>query len=353
MKQHQRWYHIAVTIIACVLGLLGLANYIGDPSGLFRKDFSNQFILPNQQFIKIRYLIGHKNKYNCLIFGSSRINGIDGRHVRDCTCYNVTYAGGLPREHLNNLRYLLENNITIKTVLVGLDEFSYSVPPNFHLSNRLRYPYPPVMKEKVFPYYLAYLFSLFSKDTWKTIYEGYRDKWRGNGASKAIYDMYSTGNTFAPGIDETIEQDPGAHARAPGFFIPVGDQPAPVNVEGVLDDMLKIVELTRRRGIRLIVFVNPAYKLRYVHANQGAFLPFKKKLSVITDYYDFSGLNSITTNPYNYYESVHYRLKTGDLMIARMFGYKDTAVPADFGVHVTAGNADNHIRMLQNELKTR
>ncbi len=130
MTRHKKWFFTGLIIIAVELGSVGLINYIVDPYGFFRygtwrHDVSHQFIAPSENFIKTRYIALNPQKYDCLIFGSSRANGIDGRQVKDATCYNMQYGAGLPRNHLDNLRYIVKKGARPRIVLIGLDEFSY------------------------------------------------------------------------------------------------------------------------------------------------------------------------------------------------------------------------------------
>jgi hypothetical protein len=80
-------------------------------------------------------------------------------------------------------------------------------------------------------------------------------------------------------------------------------------------------------------------------------MEFKKRLAQITDFYDFSGINSITKDPFNYYETSHYRVFIGEMMLARMFeNDKNITVPEDFGDLVTKSNIDIHIKKLKSQL---
>ncbi len=76
---------------------------------------------------------------------------------------------------------------------------------------------------------------------------------------------------------------------------------------------------------------------------------FERGLAKLTDFYDFSGLNSITRDAYNFYNPSHFRLPIGDLMIARMLGDKTVPVPSDFGVLVTSENVETHLQHLKEQ----
>lgn len=71
--------------------------------------------------------------------------------------------------------------------------------------------------------------------------------------------------------------------------------------------------------------------------------------------WDFSAPNSITTEPIPeigdrspmrwFWERSHYRKRTGDLVLDRVFDYSDSsrAIPADFGTRLTSANIDAHL----------
>ena len=69
--------------------------------------------------------------------------------------------------------------------------------------------------------------------------------------------------------------------------------------------------------------------------------------------WDFSGFNSITTDNLNYYEALHFRASTGELVLKRIFGAPDsTGVPADFGTLLTPQNVEARIAALRRERQT-
>ncbi len=345
MNLYRRWFFTGLIIVAIELGLVALLNYIVDPYGVFRygawrHDVSRQFRQPSKNFIKTRYVSSNPQKYDCLIFGSSRVNAIDGRNVKELRCYNMNYGDGLPRNHLDNLRYMLKEGARLKTVLIGLDEFSYKEDPDEHLTDYLRYPYPPVVAQNTALFYVKYLVRYSSRDM-KEQFQGYRGK-----RAAIEYDHYGTGlEDGSPDTDKNIEQDPINYAQDPRFLGPVltrGER-----VAKTLEEIRETVDMLKAYGIRPIIFINPIHKATYLAAGLEQFLTFEKALSSITSFYDFSGLNSITTNNYYYYETSHYRRNVGAMMVARMFNDSSVNVPSDFGVLVTRNTIDRHLADLR------
>ncbi len=349
MNREKRWFYTALGIMVFALAIVGLANYLLDPYGLFRKDFSWQFVEPNSNFIKVRHVTEHPDRYDCFVFGSSRVSNIDVRTIKNFRCYNMTCNGGLPYEFLNNLRYMLKKGVSMKLVLVGLDDFSFKTNPAERLTQPLRHPYPPVLNQHLAPFYLRYLFSLHAQHIMSPVVKGYLAKIRGKTEMPIYYDIPNTGQILAPAVDKFIEEHAEEYRRDPRFEEKIesvtGD-----NMKGAVDDLTQMVNLLKAHGIRSIFFINPPYKNWFLNLNLDEFGRFEKELAGLTDFYDFSGLNSITRDAYNFYNPSHYRLPIGNVMLARMLDYEATPVPADFGVLVTSENVEAHLQQLREQV---
>lgn len=350
MNNDKKWFFRTILLIIIGLGFVAVTNYIIDPYGIFRKDFSWQFIEPNKHYIKVRYVSEHPDRFDCFLFGSSRANHIDVRKIKDGRCYNMQHAGGLPREYLDSLKYMVKNGVKIKFALIALDEVSFNYNPNEHLSQPMRHPYPPVLNEPRFPYYLQYLFYWYDWDIMKTCLKGYWDKLRGLIKGGPVrHDIFETGQTFSPDADLAIEKDPVAHANKREFQRRF--RPEDVYMDGVIKDLKDLISFARQNNIQLKLFVVPLYKTKYLDAGPNEMDRFKREVAKINDFWDFTGLNSITSNTYYYYETWHFRGIVGDMILSRMFGNKETDVPKDFGVFVTAQNIDGHLQYLRQQMK--
>ncbi|HAC64211.1 MAG TPA: hypothetical protein DCF68_11885, partial [Cyanothece sp. UBA12306] len=83
---------------------------------------------------------------------------------------------------------------------------------------------------------------------------------------------------------------------------------------------------------------------------------WKRELVKIAPVWDFSGYNSITTQPINdvmenYTDNSHYTEKVGNLVLNRIFSYQLDQVPDDFGVLITPENIDNHLKKINQKRK--
>lgn len=345
----KKWVKSVIGLIVLCIAIIVLVNYIIDPYGILRRDFTMQFQEPNMNFVKTKYLL-NGTSFDSLLMGSSRVNFIDVSKISQGRYYNYWYSEGLPTEHLANVKILLDRGMKIKNIMVGLDDFSYLVDFTTHVSNLLRQPHPLATGKSFITFYSEYFFrlnKLFSNVKKYLTYNIIKHK--GNTEGIREFDIYESGRMIVPAWEDRIIKDPLTHVKDNRFLKPThyeGD-----NLEKALSDLYKLKRLADNYGIHLIFFINPIHRTTYLDTDLRQFFIFKRRLAEITSYYDFSGLNSITTNNVYYYETSHYRPIVGDMMLKRIFGHPQVGVPRDFGVFVTRNNIEMHLLSLCRQLK--
>jgi hypothetical protein len=347
----KKWFFTALSCTLAAVSTVVLINCIVDTYGILRDDFSGQIREPNQRYAKMKYLLRHKDSYDSFLFGSSRALHIGSKQIRNGLYYNMGYAEGLPKDHLENIKLLMQNGVGINNVIIALDDFSYRVDPDTHLFDLVRQPHYLISGKSETVFYSEYFMKItrFAPSLRDYLRFNYG---RSNAATfkKDTYDISNSGQVFCTTCDSEIEMDVEKHNNDPKFAKPYhydGDY-----LSNALRDMGDIVDLTKKHKINLTVFINPIHHTTYRDTDLPLFSTFKKQLAAMTDYYDFSGLNSITTNNYYYYETSHFRPTVGDMIMKRMFGYPPIVVPRDFGVLVNRKNVDEHLKRLQQQLCT-
>lgn len=296
-----------------------VVNYTVDPYGVFKRNFDNQRIEPNQHFIKMRYILNNPTKYESFIFGSSRVGNIDISKIPNEKFYNMTYSEGLPKEFLNDIKLMIARGVSIKTLLIGLDEFSFRVDPDKHAQQPMRMPYP----DNLIKFYTAYLLKA---PDYTIIKSSLLDK------PSNYFDIFNSGRPLHPQADDNIESNIDAHLNDSKFNIPSGYRGN--RMQETLDELKEIKQIADENNIKVVFFINPIHKTTYNDTNLTEFGQFKEELAHISSYYDFSGINTITSNNYYYYETSHYRPVVGDMIIAKLFSAKTVIVPEDFGIEV-------------------
>ena len=286
---------------------------------------------PNQNFLKVKYILENKNKYDSFIFGSSRVGKIDPKLFKHEKCYNMTYSEGLPYEHLLNIKLFLKEGMKIKNIYIGLDDFSYEIDPKKHFQDVMRKPHYLASGESILNFYSLYTSLSYSHFL---------------GERNIYYDINNTGMPLVPKeITHYIETHKEAHNLDPRFLKPTHYEGN--TIKDTIMTIKEIIKLSKEHNINIVFFINPIHKTTYLDTNFQNFQNFKKELSKVTPYYDFSGLNSITTNNYYYYETSHYRLIIGKLIAARISNNTSVNMPKDFGVFVTKDNIEAHLADLR------
>ncbi len=341
---YKKWMIGVLLSIAILVGSIVAINVMVDAYGIFRKDFSHQpyALIPNMNYIKMKFLMENRERFDSFIFGSSRVENIDQSKISNGRYYNMTYALGLPQEHLANIKYLLQKGVKIRNIIIGIDEFSYQVDPAPRRSALMNQPLPAISGRKLENFYGEYFFKLKGVIPQLQAYIRHNYTRRNDPIELHMrYDMFETGRLFCRSCDDDIEKDRATHAT---HF----EKPAMYFEGDYIDDTIAAIRdlagVCRTHNINLILFISPSQQVAYLNTNLERFARFKKELAGVTGYFDFSGLNSITKDPYYYYEPLHYRPMVGDLMLAVMFGNPELAVPRDFGVYVTDANVEAHLR---------
>ncbi len=352
MKQsvsYRAWTTWVFAATGMLVGSIVAVNIVVDAYGILRKDFSRQFQVPNMNVIKMHYLMENKNKYDSFIFGSSRVENIDQSKIPNGRYYNMTYALGLPQEHLENIKYLLQNGVAIRNIIIGVDEFSYQVDPEPRRGGLLTQPLPAISGKRPVDFYSEYYLKLGGLLPQCLAYVRHNITKRDDPMEQRIvYDMFATGRLFCRGCDDEIDRNRKAHDKrflAPAMYFNAD------HIAGTIAAIRELVDVCKKNGINLVIFISPSPRITYLSTDLQRLARFKKELSSVTGYFDFSGLNTITEDNYYFYEQLHYRPMVGDMILKVLFGKPDVWVPADFGFPVTAATIDRHLQEQCREIR--
>ncbi len=126
----------------------------------------------------------------------------------------------------------------------------------------------------------------------------------------------------------------------------------------LLDEFKKVVDLCQQNQIKLISYISPAHATQWeIIKSSGQWSTFeewKPKVVEISDVFDFSGYNSITSEPIqnemeNYTENSHYTPKVGNLILNRLLSYQEEEVPEDFGILINSENIESHLAKIRQD----
>ncbi len=335
-----------VVISSLSICTLALFNYSTDPYGIFHNSSLNLGFEPgyepNQHYAKMRHLINDSHSWVSYLFGSSRVGKINPDLIPDGKYYNMSYSDGIPGEHLADIKIMLHKGLPVKSVMIGLDNISYLFRPEDHRGQIFRHPYDESFFKRLI-FQIKYL--CFAPQ----ISIGRYLRFKKN-EPLITFGILDNGMQNMEKVDAKIESNIVQHINDDRFIkvniIPF-DKESENKYMKLMDDTIRdiaeIIELSKKHHFNVYFFINPIHYKYYIQGNPYHFLLFKQKLAQITNYWDFSGFNSITTNNYYYYETLHYRTMVGDYMICRMVDCKNGKAPIDFGVFITKENIDHHV----------
>lgn len=304
-----------------------------DPYNVYHwKNVRDNGVEPNKNYIKMKYILDNPEKYDSLLFGSSRVGAIHVEKIEGERCYNMSYAYGTPSEHLANIRMLFSEGIYPKKIYVGVDSLSYTEDVNAHKKNAALSSYEYLKNPLHFIEIYSNL-SLVMESIPETIEHQKNEEYNSI--------LYEYGWWFPydqkGGINWETDDFPiiGAHSR----------------MDETLQEICEIVTLCKENNVELIIFTNPMYKTTHDASVDADYLIFLKRLAGITDYYNFSGLNDITTDKDNYLDTSHYNAYIGDMILECINNgnCEATLLEQGFGMYVTEDNVDQLIELLESE----
>ena len=337
MNNYSRWTATVISITFILLTITcGIQHYIDEYGFFWRSEFKyNKNV--NHRFAITKDILNNHKQYNSYMFGSSRIGGINPKfaekHVENSKFYNSVFPEGLPYEYYHHVKFLISQNIKIKNLLIGLDDFSWTINPDVHIQNLTFHPYPPSIGKNLILFRLK---SLIRIPNFGRLMDPKNSRIKRN---KAPWEMTRARPEGAKINEKLFEK----------AFLQIS--PFNDHLKGALDEMTKLVELCKENDISLKIFIQPIYKKNYCERDDKVFFAFIEKLARITPYYNFSNMNTITIDTSYFIEPVHYYPIVGEYIIRTIYGSKEdkSDIPNDFGFYVTKNNVKDYIKKLQNE----
>ncbi len=347
IAEPKRFLRFNVVLLLTILGgclAVMVFNHQIDPYGMFGSpaivnisEFRTEKTNHSRLF-KAADVIRQKPK--TILLGTSTVDfGLDASHPllsAYSPAYNLALLGANTYEMLHYFKHALRNQPDLKRVIIGLDFTS------FQKTNLNKVDYNENRLE-ITSLSLRDLISTFSIDTTlaslRTIQSNLKDapyqpySLDGNRSDKQFSEDGSRLYIFMRTLTRILEARIQKLDRYIGCF-------------------KEIIELCRAKNIEFRVFITPIHSTvaeAYYLTNQMSEIEnIQREIVKITPIWDFSGFNSITTEPIseqmqNYLDGMHYRKKIGDLIIKRILQDQDKSVPSDFGHLTTVENLEPYL----------
>jgi len=314
-----------------------------DASRVLSRDVTHEYLNRegNIGFLKMVHVL-ESEIYDSFVFGSSRVRfGIDADYLDELTndhWYKFDYPGGVLREHLHNLRVLVESERDVKSVLLAVDDFVLYERRN----NESDYNY------RLYP--IGWL-------EWVQFYQFYLFKWPGKierainlGETKLVPTDRIQGER--KGIDFGLDTSDARELRLLSE-LPQGMAygSATPYMSEVLAELRQIKYLCNQYGIDLQVIITPRHYKTMLSRNWDVLAEFRRKMAEITEFYDFNGVIPQTLDARYWRETSHFHPEVGR-EISRVIFAGQSLPGGTYGKRVTRANVQSHNHAMRAEYLT-
>lgn len=360
---YRRYSWVLLGVVLVQSTMIALLNLAIDPYGAMNSPiwmgFNHIKIEKNKQVRMFKAMDVIRFQPQTIFLGFSRTEfGLDPAHpaIGQTPAYNLGISGANMYEIRRYFEHALFVQPNLKRVILDIDLFMFSTldenKPDFSESRLEK-------NHMIFGDVLNNLFSLNSSiASFKTLsisrkmpqvnagffYENglrdadfYKNQVYSSSSSQQIFNLFLKSRPFLE--DKNISEKLKVSS-------------------GFLKDLDFVIKTCQKKGIEIQVFMSP------IHVTQGEALrlsglyplgeQWKKEVVKITPFWDFSGYNSITSEPITekmsyYLDSSHYLPSVGNLVMNKILNYNSESVPKDFGVFINAENIEIHLANLRAE----
>jgi hypothetical protein len=323
----------ALSLIAAGAGLFGVvvaANVIVDPQAVLGTSLLGHVELPNQRYSAFEDFLARPQRYDGLIFGSSRGPGIDpkrlSRELDGSVFADFSVSSGQISDHVPVLEYAVRDKDPrrkrIRAVFLMLDADYFGVRQIGRNAMHML-PHPVLAGEARGRFIWRHLTAIQMRAWTLSV----RQWWRRRGGTRVAL----IGRAHAKSPASPRSATPSALPDASGLpqnrpekkRIVVGAE-----FERQIDLLRRFVVLCRANDIKLIVALSP---LNRRNASQYAAVDLDmvaQRIAAVVPVWDF-GSPAWLDKPVYWRDPSHFKSAVGEMMADRIFG-RETARP-DFG----------------------
>jgi len=342
----KKWIKIFFIISLLGIVFVGSINFIVDPLWSFKH--TNKFneiqlhFNERQQKTNDVYFNG-LDKYDGIMFGSSRTTFINQNDFHNMNIYNYAIDSMYPFEYEEYLKLAKEaKGKEFKYIIIGADFYNsmkrrikrFENPSHYIDNTRSTfYQYKMLLSIDAFKKSLKNIVSNLFKQP-NVYYTRNNVKFRAKVSEKERIERYTKN------LKRHTENFVGDNYKSNKEYI------------NILKRLKK-----ENPNTKFIIFTSPitADLLVSIIKNGDKIEEFEKWLKeiieVFGEVYHFMTINSITTNLQNYPDDDHLYPKSTKLLANKLSGKKNSSIPKDFGVLLNENNIDDYIMNFKKQLK--
>jgi len=262
-------------------------------------------------------------KYNSFIFGNSRSIFYEikdwQKYLSSNKCFHFDASGETIYGINKKINYLNANNILIKNALIIID---YETLQGISDSKgHLFLKHPILYNGDYYPFQIEYIKTFFDLDFLKAYLLFKLFDIKSKSLDDRPFDYNSENNEIKfTTYENMINKNPDDYylPRKSVFFKrDTIQQYSPIVIKDKQKEMLtEISNILRKDNANYKIIINPLYNQQKLNL---ADLNILKSLFGNENVFDFSGINEITNNMYNYYETSHYRPHVAKMIIDEIY----------------------------------
>lgn len=334
---------VKIFSILILLGVISVAvlNYLVSPFGLFKDKYFDWFsfdMTQNPRIAKIEYLKKHPElKYDSFIVGASGASSFPSDYLKELTghdFYNTFYYGADMLDSVNTVKWLVKNYDVKNLILpIGLTSACYYNVGNDTMNNAM---HRELDGTNFFKFYSKYLLANPNYAF---------DKIKDKKENKFLQQSYTVFNVADGSYDKSLRDvEPISNIveyvnreEYHQFNYDFGEHPNLGYIDEFISSIKEIVEISKNNDIDLKVVVVPMYFEDFKFYDKDEVKEFYKRLSEVTDYYDFCKSN-VSYDARYFYDRTHFRNDVGRMMLSFIYNDKNSYIPENFGIHVNGQN---------------
>ena len=234
------------------------------------KQINNETLVKNGSSKKL------STNHDAFIVGSSIMGLVDSaivnRYFPDRHFYNLAFLAAKPDEILATLQGLKRKNVSIKTIVYGLEPIAFTDIKSYGPAYQL---HPEAVDQSRSRIVFDYLFASSLSDGFSRLVTAI------SGKPSVSYDVEGTGRYYLERYDREIEQDHGAFIRKQ-FPIDAKPVKAPPWIDSRFEDFRKLAQWLKDERIDAKFYLNPLHP--YVAEAYGVerLAEFKQKITELS-----------------------------------------------------------------------
>lgn len=352
-------------VLGFIAGLIGIMigiaafNYCVDPYHYFHSTYGEGYyyaspqVTLNDRVRQYEYLKNNHEKYQGVIIGGSKAQGVDAEYLSNIAgikYYNMGVTRGNFLDYYNYINWIAEHT-EIKHVLLYLSTLEvgwYTEEERKAEEEGSETPAAIDTSKSKVKEFVSYLYKGGVKASWYYL----SDMLNGNLVRFEIT-RYGTRNDAEnlnrrrQDAEDYIDTVVNNSLNSAVIRLLYGDAVNMPAIQRNIDALRAIKDICDKSEIELDVVIGNTYVVQAASYEGEEYYDYLRKMAQVTDFWDFGFLNKYNMNPYNFYDNNHMLVSVSEKMIDTMYGIGQLE---NFGIYVTKDNVEEYIEQRKNVL---